>query len=281
MSSLSESQGHTASPYAIDPRARRLSEAEKAQYARDGYVKNLPVFAPDGVVALQAFFNEMAGRLPGGVDISRVNMWHKASRKFYDLCRTPAILDYVEDLIGPDFFQWGGQFFVKYPHDGSAVPWHQDAQYWPLSPRRTVTVWLAIYDTDAGNAAMQVVRGSHLQGSFRHHVNDAPHLVLEQEADADQIDADNIVTLDLKAGEISLHDDGLLHGSGANLSDRVRCGLTMRFCPTEVKCDLSVWPTFEAYMARGVDQYRHNPSGPVPTGERAPVKKFAHSSEFA
>ena len=38
-------------------------------------------------------------------------MWHKASKKFYDLCRTPAILDYVEDLIGPNFVQWGGQFF--------------------------------------------------------------------------------------------------------------------------------------------------------------------------
>ena len=77
------------------------------------------------------------------------------------LCRTPAILDYVEDIAGPDFYQWGGQFFVKYPGDGSIVPWHQDAQYWPLTPRRTVTVWLAIHDADEANAAMQVVAGSH------------------------------------------------------------------------------------------------------------------------
>jgi len=276
---VERSLGPTAA-FAIDPAARRLTAAEKDQYARDGYVKNLPVFAPDGVAALQALFEELAGRLPTGVDVNLVNMWHKASRKFHDLCRTPTILDYVEDLIGPDFYQWGGQFFVKYPRDGSEVPWHQDAQYWPLSPQRTVTVWLAIYDTDAGNAAMQVVRGSHRDGPFTHHINDASHLVLEQEVSQDQIDADRIVTLDLKAGEISLHDDGLLHGSGPNNSDRVRCGMTMRFCPTEVKCDLSVWPTFEAYMARGTDRHRLNPVGPMPTGEHYPVKKFAHSSEF-
>ena len=83
-----------------------------------------------------------------GIDNNKTNMWHKASKKFHDLCRTPAILDYVEDILGTNFVQWGGQFFNKNPNDGSAVPWHQDAQYWPLNPSNAVTVWLAIYDTD-------------------------------------------------------------------------------------------------------------------------------------
>ena len=265
----------------IDERARRLSPQEKANYAEHGYVKNLPVFNAAAVAMLQHNFTELAARLPDDVDINRVNCWHKASRWFHDLCRTPAILDYVEDLLGPDFFQWGGQFFVKYPADGSVVPWHQDAQYWPLTPARTVTVWLAIHDADENNSAMQVVRGSHRKGAFEHRINDAANLVLEQEVSSEQFDADEIVTLDLKAGEISLHDDGLLHGSGPNRSDRVRCGLTMRFCPTEVSCDLAVWPNFEAYMARGTDRFAHNPVGAVPTREGFPVTRFQHSSEFA
>ena len=86
--------------------------------------------------------------------------------------------------------------------------------------------------------------------------------------------------MDLKAGEISLHDDSLLHGSGANTSGRVRCGLTMRFSPTEVKADLDVWPTFEASMVRGVDRYGHNPVAEPPTGNGFPVRKFQPSSEF-
>tara|TARA_B100000676_G_scaffold309223_1_gene372184 strand:- start:609 stop:1469 length:861 start_codon:yes stop_codon:yes gene_type:complete len=264
----------------LDPATRRLSDAEKAQYKRDGFVVGLPVFAAQAIPSLQAAFDDLSGRLPGDVDINRINNWHKASRWFHDLCRTPAILDYVEDLIGPDFYQWGGQFFVKYPGDGSAVPWHQDAQYWPLTPRRTVTVWLAMTDVDDSNAAMQVVRGSHREGGYKHHRNAAPHLVLDQEVAEAAIDPDRIATLAMKAGQISLHDDGLLHGSGANHSARLRCGLTMRFCPTEVKCDLKVWSNFEAYMARGEDRHQLNPVGVIPTWESYPVRRFQHSSEF-
>ncbi len=267
--------------FQISPNARRLTADEKAQFERDGYVKNLPVFAPDGVKALQDLFQNMAARLPDGADINHVNMWHKASREVHDLCRNPAILDYVEDLIGPDINQWGCQLFVKYPGDGSVVPWHQDAQFWPLDPHRTVTVWLAVYDTDAGNGAMQLVPGSHGQGNFHHDVNTAENLVLDQEVPDALIDHDKVVTMDLKAGEMSLHDDGLLHGSLANSSNRMRAGLTMRFCPTNVKCDLGVWPTFETYHARGTDRFKLNPAGPVPMGEKHPLRKFQHSSEFA
>lgn len=265
----------------IDPRARRLTAAERTQFAELGYVKNLPVFSGTALPLLQAKFRELAALLPRGVGINETGAWHKANRWYYDLCCTPAILDYVEDLIGPDFCLWGGRFFAKFPRDGSIVPWHQDAQYWPLSPSRSITVWLAIYDTDEDNGAMQIVRGSHRAGALRHHKVAGAEHVLEQAVDADQIDTANVVTIDLRAGEISLHDEGLLHGSGPNESDRVRCGATMRFCPTEVKGDLAVWPTFEVMLARGVDRYRHNPVAPVPATNGFPVGRFQHSSDFA
>ena len=70
----------------------------------------------------------------------------------------------------------------------------------------------------------------------------------------------------MKAGEASLHDDNILHGSDANDSDRLRCGLTLRYSATEVKADLSVWPFFRAYQVRGVNRYGHNPNGNAPTG---------------
>ncbi len=86
--------------------------------------------------------------------------------------------------------------------------------------------------------------------------------------------------MDLKAGEMSLHDDALLHGSLANTSPNKRAGLTMRFCPTEVKCDLNVWETYESYPARGTDRFKHNPVGAIPASEGHPVRMFQHSSEF-
>ena len=268
--------------YQISDKVRRLTSKEKQQYSEQGYVKNLPVFSRNGALELQGLFEELSSRLPSDVDINKTNMWHKASKKFHDLCRTPEILDYVEDILGPNFVQWGGQFFHKEPRSGSVVPWHQDAQYWPLEPANAVTVWLAVYDTDRENGAMKVVSGSHKKGTngFKHHTNDASHLVLDQEVSEDQIDKDNIVYMDLKAGEMSLHNDALLHGSDPNDSDRRRCGITMRFSPTNVKGDLNEWPFFETQLARGEDLFKLNPIAQVPRGEATPIKRFCFSKDF-
>ena len=268
--------------YQISDNVRRLTNKEKQQYSEQGYVKNLPVFSYNGALELQGLFEELSSRLPSDVDINKTNMWHKASKKFHDLCRTPEILDYVEDILGPNFVQWGGQFFHKEPKSGSVVPWHQDAQYWPLKPANAVTVWLAVYDTDKENGAMKVVSGSHKKGSngFKHHTNNASHLVLDQEVSEDQIDQDNIVYMDLKAGEISLHNDALLHGSDPNNSDRKRCGITMRFSPTNVKGDLNEWPFFETQLARGIDSFKLNPIAQIPRGEATPIKRFCYSKDF-
>ena len=161
------------------------------------------------------------------------------------------------------------------------MPWHQDAQYWPLKPAKAVTVWLALYDTDEENGAMKIVKGSHKQGMFDHTINKAKNLALNQEVSTDQFEQSNVVSLNLKAGEISLHDDGLLHGSEANKSNRRRCGVTMRFAPVNVKADLSVWPHFETQLARGIDNFKNNPIAAIPRGEATPVRKFQYSKEFA
>ena len=266
--------------FKISENVRRLSNKEKLQYENDGYISGLPVFSDKSQDDLNNLFVSLSSRLDASIDLNQTNMWHKASLTFYNLCRTPAILDYVEDLLGPNFFQWGGQFFLKEPKDGSVVPWHQDAQYWPLSPSNAVTVWLAVFDTDEENAAMKVVAGSHKLGKFVHKKNDAKNLVLNQEVSFDQLDQSKIVSLNLKAGQISLHNDALLHGSEANNSNRRRCGVTMRFSPTNVKGDLKTWPFFETQLARGVDEYKLNPIAQIPRGEATPLKMFSFSHEF-
>ena len=266
--------------FKVADNVRTLSEEEKKQYLDEGYITGLPVFSDEAKNDLDNFFVSLSSKLNKEVDINQTAQWQKASLIFYELCTTPQILNYVEDLLGPNFFLWGGQFFLKEPKDGSVVPWHQDAQYWPLSPSNAVTVWLALYDTNEENGAMKVVKGSHNDGMFKHHTNKASNLVLDQEVSNDQIKEEDIISLNLKAGEISLHNDALLHGSEANNSNKRRCGVTMRFSPVNVKADLSIWPHFEGQLVRGVDEYKLNPIAPIPKGEATPTSKFQHSREF-
>jgi len=97
--------------FEIDHKARRLSDEEKEQYKKEGYVTGLPVFSENAVKDLHKWYDELSSKLPPNIDINKTNMWHKASKKFYDLCRTPAILDYVEDLLGANFVQVGWAIF--------------------------------------------------------------------------------------------------------------------------------------------------------------------------
>jgi len=67
----------------------------------------------------------------------------------------------------------------------------------------------------------------------------------------------------LKAGQISLHADMLVHGSLANRSGRRRCALTLRYCAPDVRITDPEWAQgVEAILCRGTDpggHWRHHP----------------------
>jgi ectoine hydroxylase-related dioxygenase (phytanoyl-CoA dioxygenase family) len=68
---------------------------------------------------------------------------------------------------------------------------------------------------------------------------------------------------ELRAGEVSIHSDLLLHGSEANDSDRRRCGLTLRYCAADVRAGLD-WH-LKGVVLRGSDRSCHwaNPQRPA------------------
>ena len=75
-----------------------------------------------------------------GRDSYAINGYHMRCRGLWDIVTEPRILDYVEDIVGPNIIAWGTHFFCKMPHDGKTVAWHQDSSYWPLTPTKALTV---------------------------------------------------------------------------------------------------------------------------------------------
>ena len=261
---------------------KRLSDAQKRFYDDNGYLIGLPpVFRPAEVRHMNEGLKELMKLLHPGEDAKDIREWHESSRFLYDICMNPMILDFVEDILGPDFFLWGSNFFIKPPHSSSTVGWHQDTYYWPLEPKISTTIWVAFEDVDEENAAMKVIPGSHRAGLLKHSRSSDTDSVLTLECEGGQFREDEAVSLNLRAGQVSIHNDKLVHGSGANHSARRRAGLTIRYSSTEVKCDLSVNPHFTTYPCRGVDRYRHNPVGTVPTAMYARLDRKHVSVEEA
>lgn len=244
------------------PRALTTSEVEA--FNRDGCLKGLPVFDEDESVSNRRYFDRLLEEtLAAGGDSYSISTAHLKHGRAYDLLTEPRIVAYVKDLLGEHVIAWGCHFFCKMPGDGKAVSYHQDASYWPLTPSGTVTVWLAIDDADVENGCMRCVPGSHLHGHLAYRRSEPDeHNVLDQTVeDAEQFGRP--IDVDLRAGEISIHSDLLLHGSSANTSDRRRCGLTLRYCPAEVRAGLG-WNA-KGVVVSGSDPSGHwaNPSRPA------------------
>lgn len=222
---------------ATEPRA--LSPEQVQSYNNDGFVRPVRIFAESEIADIRAYFDELLAQvIADGGDSYSISTAHLKYGRVYDLITDSRIVDCVKDLLGERVVGWGSHFFCKMPHDGQSVAWHQDASYWPLTPTKAVTVWLAVDDADTENACMRFIRGSHHSGHLTYRPSSSEeHNVLNQSIDNPEQYGDPIDDT-LCAGEISLHSDLLLHGSEANDSERRRCGLTLRYCATDVRAHL-------------------------------------------
>jgi ectoine hydroxylase-related dioxygenase (phytanoyl-CoA dioxygenase family) len=169
---------------------------------------------------------------------------------FLNYARDPNILDMVEQLIGPDIALWNMSFFAKPAHNGKKTPYHQDGEYWPIRPLATCTVWIAVDDATVENGCMRFIPGSHkARRLMAHDQKNDPNYTLQQELQPDEYDDDEAVNLVLEAGQISLHDVYLAHGSDVNTSNKPRRGMTLRLMPTTSVFNRVV--AHEMFEARG------------------------------
>ena len=217
-----------------DPKV--LTSEQIGHYNEFGYLMPFPSLDEDEIRDLRNFFEGALEAFRNlGRDSYSISTAHLRFARIHQLLSHPAILGPVADLLGDNLVGWGAHFFCKLPRDGKAVPWHQDAIYWPITPTRTVTVWLAIDDADPENANMRFIPRSHLHGAIDYQRTDDPNAVLNLQTDNPESYGDSPVDVTLKAGQFSMHCDLLLHGSEPNESDRRRCGLTLRYAAAEVK----------------------------------------------
>ncbi len=249
-----------------------LTQQQIAQYNDQGYLFPLEVFAESEMGAIRRYFDALLPQaLAAGWNNYEITNWHKSCAGIWDLVTHARVLDYVQDLLGETLILRHSHFFAKLPGDGKRVSWHQDASYWPITPSKVVSAWLAIDDSDRENGAMQVIPGSHknAQIAFAESSQEENNVLTQTVRDPEQYGAAPVV-LELKAGQMSLHSDWILHGSEPNPSPRRRCGLAMRFLSADVRA-FNGWNQ-HSIVCRGTDPSGHWADHPRPAGEEIPSK---------
>lgn len=234
----------------------RLSDEEIEAFHRDGYVTLRGVMTDAELAAIEPTFQRfIAGEVP---DMGRdfCDMSGPYDRKFADFSLVNAVLprryepalqgnlyerrcaSIARQLIGETATLDYDQFLAKRPNKPDAqFTWHQDLGYWPTgTPEpQTATCSLALDDADAENGCLRVVPGSH-KGPLRPHRplhssdagdREASH-ILSIELDP----AEPVMELPLRRGDITVHDERIVHGSGGNRSpDRWRRTYIVAFRP--------------------------------------------------
>lgn len=144
------------------------------------------------------------------------------------------LMDVVEQFIGPNIVLFGAHYIAKRPRTGQAVGWHQDGSYWPLEPMEVTTLWLAASDSKKENGCMRVLPGTQNSRLLKRREMielDTNEYVLGSAIHPDQIDDSQAVDIELNAGDVSMHNPHIIHGSNVNTSDEWRVGLTLRYVP--------------------------------------------------
>ncbi|HUL08650.1 MAG TPA: phytanoyl-CoA dioxygenase family protein [Candidatus Acidoferrum sp.] len=246
--------------------AGALTAPEIDAFRRDGLFVPRHRLAPARLEMLRAALDRLIADNPGirpeqliSAHITRGNTENvRGHEAFLELAHDPAILDMVEQLIGPDIILWGCQVFCKPPGDGQEVPWHQDGRYWPIRPMATVTAWVALDDATTENGCMRFLPGSHRAGrSYRHRADERPDVALDLSID-DDLGFSAARDVVLAAGQMSLHDVFVVHGSNANRSTKRRAGVAIRYMPAGSHFDRAMYEPRTLPNGLQVD-YRNRP----------------------
>lgn len=213
----------------------RLADEQVNFFQQNGYLAGVRMLDDVQVEALRGELSEMMdpgaprhlfyeyhtneSSDPEKILFHALGAW-RVKKAFHDILWNPAFLVPASQLLGGAVRFWHDQLFVKPPHHGGVVAWHQDYSYWTRTkPLAHLTCWIGLDDSTPENGCVQYVPGSHLwpdlpkpslTGDF-----EAIKAVLPEKI-KDQF---NPVCATLKRGESSFHHARTMHGSGANSTE--------------------------------------------------------------
>lgn len=254
-----------------------LTFDQRSRFKAEGLVYPIRVLTAEEAAGYCRACERLEAELGGRPRTVEVRQMHLHFPWAFALATAGRVLDAVEDLLGPNLLIWATELFAKHPRDEAvSIGWHRDGIYMGLDPQRTVTAWISLTPSCRSNGCMRALREEDRRA--------ASHRSGKSHARGTSEPPGEIVDVELDAGEMSLHDVYLLHGSGVNRSDQKRVGFAVRFTTPDARPALDHPP---AVLARGEDRHGYfqlleppaADSGPAAlTGMRASARRHLEAT---
>lgn len=229
-----------------------IAESLGERYEKDGFVSPVTIISEqDAVIHRQKLEAVEAEHGP----LHYKSKMHTLLDFAAELATKPAVLDTVEQLLGPDIMLFDVTYIIKEPLTTSHVSWHQDLTYWGLSNDEQVSMWLALSPATEISGCMRMVPGSHREGKLEHRDTDDQSNVLFRGQSVEGVAEDEALMCPLQPGEASFHHGWTLHASMPNASDDRRIGFNVQYINPSARQTLHDLDT--ATLVRGVDRFNH------------------------
>ena len=216
-------------PFLGPERVRQLGEAIDA-------IASGEIDYPPELIRWEPRREELAGTTERKNLVSQIRYPHRHVPLFFEHATDPAILDPVENLIGPDIVLYNTQALLKAAFHATSQPWHQDSAYWPIRPFDLVSCWIALDEATVENGCMHFIPGSHKLGLVQHkagrvlsHASGGTAAAV-QEAEVDESQA---VAIPAKPGDGSFHHCLTLHATSPNPTPHRRRAIISHYMPLD------------------------------------------------
>src|ERR1700751_1653653 len=98
---------------------------------------------------------------PDAPQIQRIKKPHRIDPYYFELAKHPAILAFLEKVIGPDIRLNHSKMNMKASKDGTPLAWHQDWAFEPHTNMSTCVASVMVDDCNMENGALRVVAERH------------------------------------------------------------------------------------------------------------------------
>jgi hypothetical protein len=215
-----------------------VTDDERERFARDGFVHLTSVLTDEEMAGLDPVYDAF---MRGEIDVEGRDLYDMRTGEFGTDPRDYVVFNVMlprvyhppwqgnifeqvsrtiaEQLCGEGMTLDFDQLLAKQPGRADAVfAWHQDQAYWiNTDDRRTATCWLAVDDSTLESGCMQFLPGSHRE-PVRPHRPAGASREEQHTLVTDLRPGDRPVPVEIRRGDITVHNEGVLHGSGGNTS---------------------------------------------------------------
>ncbi|MGL3827154.1 phytanoyl-CoA dioxygenase family protein [Candidatus Pelagibacter communis] len=232
-----------------------LSSNQLKQYNDHGYVAPIDILTTEEAFKARQEIELIEKEMPSEIDKSGRYNVHLISPELDKIVHNSKILDAVESIIGKNILVCSTTLFIKNPNQTGYVSYHQDAKYIGLEPHNWVTAWVAITDSYEENGCMRMWPGSHIEIRDHNQKFDQGNLLTRGQT-VENVPENDVQSVELKAGQMSLHHPRIVHGSGLNKSNDRRIGFVIQsYIGTNVK---QVLGKNGVQIARGTDEFKYH-----------------------